>query len=202
MTQSPFHGQVRIGLAEDVVDARLLRALHGFGADYPGMGIDVHVNIPGTLLALLKQGALDVVIGSLCETQDPGTLLWSEPLVWACLEQPFTALREPLPLALFPEPCAYREAALLKLAQAGIAQRTAMLCTSINALRCAVLSGFAIAPLPMSQLGPGLTTLSPEHGLPVLPDAEFRLFTSHDADQEIVRTISQLIVEYCVTRRA
>jgi DNA-binding transcriptional LysR family regulator len=165
------------------------------------MEIEVQSNIPGTLLALMKQGQLDVVVGSLCETQDSGVLLWSEPLVWACSAQHFPLLRGPLPLALFPEPCAYRHAALLQLAQAGIAQRTAMLCISTNALRSAVLSGFAIAPIPLTQLGPGLTTLGPEHNLPALPDAEFRLFASPDADQEIVSTISRLIVEYCATRR-
>ena len=55
----------------------------------------------------------------------PGLALWREPLVWAWSGQPLVALPNPLPLALFPEPCPYREAALTRLAQAGIAQRSA-----------------------------------------------------------------------------
>jgi DNA-binding transcriptional LysR family regulator len=83
LTRTPFHGRLRIGLSEDFVESRLLRTVQDFAAQYPGMEIEVQVNIPGSLLALMKQGQLDVVIGSLCETSEAGLLLWQEPLVWA-----------------------------------------------------------------------------------------------------------------------
>ncbi|MNP81781.1 hypothetical protein D3C76_1802380 [compost metagenome] len=63
------------------------------------------------------------------------------------------------------------------------------------------MSGFALAPMAASQLGQGLTALGAEHGLPALPDAQFRLFAAPEADQPIVAAISALIVEYCATRR-
>jgi DNA-binding transcriptional LysR family regulator len=201
LTRSPFHGRVRIGVSEDFVEVRLLRALQDFAGQYPGMEIDVQVSIPGTLLERMKQGDLELVIGSLCETSEPGLLLWQEPLVWAWSTQPVMSLPIPLPLALFPEPCPYRAVALTRLAQAGIAQRTAMLCTSTAALRAAAMSGFAVAPMTVSQLGPGLSVLGAEHGLPDLPDAQFRLFSAAEADPGIVATLSQVIVEYCASRR-
>ncbi|KNH30153.1 LysR family transcriptional regulator [Pseudomonas syringae] len=202
LTRTPFHGRVRIGVSEDFVEARLLRSFQDFAAQYPGMEIDVQVGIPGTLLNLMKQGDLELVIGSLCETSEAGLLLWQEPLVWAWSAQPVTQLPTPLPLALFPEPCPYREIALRRLAQAGIAQRTTMSCTSIAGLRAAASAGFAVAPMTVSQLGQGLAALGAEQGLPDLPDAQFRLFTSAEADPTIVATLTQLIVEYCSTRRA
>ena len=202
LTRTPFHGRLRIGLSEDFVESRLLRTVQDFAAQYPGMEIEVQVNIPGSLLALMKQGQLDVVIGSLCETSEAGLLLWQEPLVWAWSAQPVTRLPTPLPLALFPAPCPYREAALTRLAQAGIAQRTAMLCSSTAGLRAAALAGFAIAPMPLSQLGQGLAVIGAEQGLPALPDAQCRLFASPDTDQAMVAAVTQLIVEYCSTRRA
>ncbi|WP_367371919.1 LysR family transcriptional regulator [Pseudomonas lini] len=201
LTRTPFHGRVRIGVSEDFVEPRLLRAFQDFAAQYPGMEIDVQVGIPGTLLNLMKQGDLELVIGSLCETSEAGLLLWQEPLVWAWSAQPVTQLPIPLPLALFPEPCPYREIALRQLAQAGIAQRTAMSCTSTAGLRAAALAGFAVAPMAVSQLGQGLGALGAEQGLPDLPAAQFRLFTSAEADQAIVAALTQLIVEYCSTRR-
>lgn len=82
------------------------------------MEIDIQVNIPGTLLERMQQGALDLVIGSLCETREPGLLLWQEPLVWASSAYLVGRLPTPLPLALFPEPCPYRAVALQRLAQA------------------------------------------------------------------------------------
>lgn len=202
LTRTPFHGRLRIGLSEDFVESRLLRTVQDFAAQYPGMEIEVQVNIPGSLLTLMKQGQLDVVIGSLCETSEAGLLLWQEPLVWAWSAQPVTRLPTPLPLALFPAPCPYREAALTRLAQAGIAQRTAMLCSSTAGLRAAALAGFAIAPMPLSQLGQGLAVIGAEQGLPALPDAQCRLFASPDTDQAMVAAVTQLIVAYCSTRRA
>ncbi|EJM09225.1 transcriptional regulator [Pseudomonas sp. GM18] len=201
LTRTPFHGRLRIGVSEDFVESRLMRIFQDFAAQYPGMEIDVQVGIPGTLLALMKQGHLELVIGSLCETSDAGLLLWQEPLVWAWSAQPVTQLPTPLPLALFPEPCPYREVALTQLARAGIAQRTAMLCSSTAGLRAAALAGFAVAPMPVSQLGQGLAVLGAEQGLPDLPDAQFRLFSAPEADQAIVAAVTQLIVEYCSTRR-
>jgi DNA-binding transcriptional LysR family regulator len=201
LTRTPFHGRLRIGVSEDFVESRLMRTFQDFAAQYPGMEIDVQVGIPGTLLASMKQGHLELVIGSLCETSDAGLLLWQEPLVWAWSAQPVTELPTPLPLALFPEPCPYREVALTQLARAGIAQRTAMLCSSTTGLRAAALAGFAVAPMPVSQLGQGLAVLGAEQGLPDLPDAQFRLFSAPEADQAIVAAVTQLIVEYCSTRR-
>jgi DNA-binding transcriptional LysR family regulator len=201
LTRTPFHGRLRIGVSEDFVESRLMRTFQDFAAQYPGMEIDVQVGIPGTLLALMKQGHLELVIGSLCETSDVGLLLWQEPLVWAWSAQPVTQLPTPLPLALFPEPCPYREVALTRLARAGITQRTAMLCSSTAGLRAAALAGFAVAPMPVSQLGQGLAVLGAEQGLPDLPDAQFRLFSAPEADQAIVAAVTQLIVEYCSARR-
>ena len=200
LTRTPFHGRLRIGVSDDFVEARLLRTLQDFAAQYPGMEIDVQVGIPGTLLNLMKQGHLELVIGSLCETSEAGLLLWQEPLVWAWSAQPVTQLPTPLPLALFPEPCPYREAALTRLAQAGIAQRTAMSCSSAAGLRAAALAGFAVAPMAVSQLGQGLAVLGDEHGLPELPDVQFRLFISTEVDRAIAAAVTQRVMDYCSGR--
>lgn len=202
LTRTPFHGRLRIGVSEDFLDARLLRTLQDFAGHYPGMEIDVQVGIPGILLGLMKQGQLEVVIGSLCDTQEDGVLLWQEPLVWVTAAQPLTRLPQPLPLALFPEPCPYREAALRHLAEADIAQRTAVSCTSVAAMRAALQSGFAVGPLPISQVGPGLAVIEARFGLPALPDAVFRLFVAPQADKPVMTALSHTIVEYCAARRA
>ncbi|NWB85806.1 LysR family transcriptional regulator [Pseudomonas gingeri] len=200
LTRSAFQGSLRIGVSEEFADARLLRELQAFAADYPGMQLKVQVSIPGSLLTLMKQGELDLVVGSLCESSEPGLALWQEPLVWAWSAQPLGTLPTPLPLALFPEPCPYREAALTRLAQAGITQRTAMLCTSYAALQAAALAGFAIAPMTLSQVSQGLAVLGAEHGLPPLPDAEFRLFSAPEADPLIIEAITRVIIRYGASR--
>lgn len=79
---------MRIGVSEEFADARLVRELQTFVAGYPGMQVKVQVGIPGSLLALMRQGELDLVVGSLCESDEPGLALWQEPLVWAWTAQP------------------------------------------------------------------------------------------------------------------
>ena len=83
-----------------------------------------------------------------------------------------------------------------QLALAGVPQRMAMLCTSGASLRAAVEGGFAIAPMPVSQLTPGLIALSVEHGLPLLPEAEFMLMTSPTGDQAVLSALADRIVEH------
>ncbi|WP_093384543.1 LysR family transcriptional regulator [Rugamonas rubra] len=192
---SHYRGRARIGIAEDFAETALLRALRGFADAYPGIELEVQVGIPGDLLRQMKEGALDIVVGSQCGGPARGRLLWREPLVWARAAQASVTLPSPLPLALFPEPCPYREAALASLARCGMAQRTVMVCNSSAGLRAAALSGFALVPLPASRLGDGLVATA--QGLPPLPDAEFMLFLAAGGDQAMLAALAERIVDSC-----
>ncbi len=52
-----------------------------------------------------------------------------------------------------------------------------------------------------ASVGQGLVLLGAEHELPDLSEVQFQLFTSPEADPAIVAAVTQLIVEYCATRR-
>ncbi|WP_043511454.1 LysR family transcriptional regulator [Halomonas sp. BC04] len=184
LTSSSFHGCLRLGVAEDLANERLMTTLKRFMKRHPLADVEVRVGIPSDLLTSMRQGHLDMVLGAQCVEQEAGICLWREPLVWAWAEGESCELPSPLPLALFPEPCPYREIALAELAMAGIAQHTAMLCMSGAGMLAAATSGFAIAPMPVSQLAPGLVALSPEHGLPSLPDVEVRLVSAASNDEQ------------------
>ncbi|PHV08724.1 LysR family transcriptional regulator [Janthinobacterium sp. BJB412] len=190
-----YRGRARIGLAEDFAETALLRALQAFADEYPGIELEVQVGIPGDLLRQMEGGALDIVVGSQCGGPARGRLLWREPLVWARAAQASVTLPSPLPLALFPEPCPYREAALASLARCGMAQRTVMVCNSSAGLRAAALSGFALVPLPAGRLGDGLVAAA--QGLPPLPDAEFMLFVAAGGDQALLAALAERIVDSC-----
>ncbi|MCC5884385.1 MAG: LysR family transcriptional regulator [Halomonas sp.] len=202
ITRSSLQGTIRLGVAEDFAQARLLTTLKSFMGCHPMVDIEIRVGIPGDLVVAMHQGHLDMVLGAQCGEQGTGTCLWREPLVWAWSAQASKELPSPLPLALFPEPCPYREIALAQLAMAGIAQRTAMLCMSGASLHAAAATGFAIAPMPLSQLTPGLVALSSEHGLPSLPDAHIMLVTetSHGEQALLTALADTLLAEMRPTR--
>lgn len=204
LSSSAVHGCLRLGVAEDLAHERLMTTLKRFMKRHPLADVQVRVGIPSDLLASMRQGHHDMVLGAQCGEQEAGICLWREPLVWAWAEDEPWKLPSPLPLALFPEPCPYREIALAQLAMAGIAQHTAMLCMSGAGMRAAAASGFAIAPIPISQLGPGLIALSSEHGLPSLPDAEVRLVTEDSADEQglLAALTDALVTELAPVRAA
>jgi DNA-binding transcriptional LysR family regulator len=186
LARAPFHGRVRVGLSEDFAQVPILRALQAFGADRPGLQVEVQVGIPGALLSKMNEGNIELVLGSQCEGEEMGRLLWREPLVWAWADHTGVDLPDPLPLAVLPEPCPYREVALERLAKAGISQRTVMICASNASLRAAAISGFAVAPLIASQLRNGLVRVPKSYGLPELPEAEFKLFAASNGNTSVL----------------
>jgi DNA-binding transcriptional LysR family regulator len=181
-------GQIRLGIAEDFAQSTLLNRLSSFVLLHPSLDIEVTVGIPGTLLGQLQEGALDIVLGSHCDSTRIGRLMWQEPLVWACapnISLPLS-LSKALPLAFFPEPCPYRQVALAELARVGIASKIAMVCSSFESMRCAVRSGFAIAPMTPSQMTADLVIADNSLGLPPLPAVRFSLFTADSAQSPLL----------------
>lgn len=186
-------GTVRIGMSEDFAQARIMERLHAFGLRNPNVQFDITIGIPGALLQMMERGELDFVIGGRCRDDRPGRPLWREPLVWAAAEWLSVDSSAPLPLAVFPEPCPYREAALAALAHAGVANRIAVVCPSSGGLLAAVRAGLAVAPMLASRLDGGLRALKTDARLPALPEVEFTLFGTTNTNA--------LIEELCAEAR-
>lgn len=167
---------VRIGAMDDLMSTWLPEVLCRFQSMHPGATLEVRVGNAGQLLASMDQGELDLVIGCRCHGDQAGQVLWREPLLWACASDGLFVGDDPLPLALFPEPCPYRDAALAALAAAGREWRIATVSPSVAALRGAILSGLAISPLNRSAFTPQMQVMGSESGLPALPDVEFALY--------------------------
>ena len=108
--------------------------------------------------------------------QDDGELLWEEELVWAWGEDKPWKPGERVPLAVFPDPCVYREAAIAALGKARRAWLPAFESASMAGCLAAAQAGFAVAPVARSQLRQGLRALSREDGMPALPNARFYAF--------------------------
>lgn len=176
---------VRIGATDDLMSTWLPGVLRQFQGMHPGAMLEVRVGNAAHLLASMDQGELDLVVGCRCQGDQAGQVLWREPLLWACAGDGPSG-SQPLPLALFPEPCPYRDAALAALAAAGHEWRVATVSPSVAALRGAILSGLAVSPLNRSSVTPPMQALGPESGLPALPDVEFAIYLRvQEGPQEI-----------------
>lgn len=192
-----IQGRIRVGCSEDFASTWLPHVLQSFNRAHPRASIELKVGITTELLQHKRLGQLDLEFGKQCaRVDDEGELLWEEPLVWAYSSTLKLAPDASLPLAVFPEPCVYREAAIAALTSSARPWRVAFESSSMAGCIAAALAGFAVTPIARSQLLDGLKELGPEHGLGAMTQARFYAFTEQNTPAvatlvEAVREIGQ-----------
>ncbi|WP_176059609.1 LysR substrate-binding domain-containing protein [Paraburkholderia sp. BCC1876] len=187
-----YGGKLRIAASEDFAGGWLPDAMRRFSAARRGLLLDLTVDIGDSLFRRHANGDFDLVIGSRCSASNAGTTLWREPLAWAF------ARHEPLPegdvpLACFPDPCPFREAAVKALALADMPYRIACESPSVMGIRAFARAGIAIAPVPRSVIDDELRELGVSEGLPELPDIEFVMM--YDAEKPAAVEFAEAIFQ-------
>ena len=170
LADAPHSRRLRLGAAEDLTDQWLPRVLRAFAKEHPHVRVELEIGIGRLLFDRLDKEELDVVIGGECSAPRGGRL-WTEPLVWAFADK--MDIPRILPMAFFPEPCPYREAALRALAAAAVEWQPACSSSSLAGVRAAAKAGLAITPLPKHAVGPGLRILGRIDGVPALPSVSY-----------------------------
>lgn len=184
-------GRVRIGVGEDLTDRWLPKVLSRIARECPEVEIELEIGLGPNLLEMVQTRQLDLAIGGVYDRRGAGHALWSEPLVWA-----FSASVEvpsELPLAFFPEPCPYREAALRALAGSPKRWRIVSLSSSVAGIRAAALAGLAVTPLPLQSVRPGLRVLGKAEKMPKLPEVQFVLKARETDTRPAVSALAALI---------
>ncbi len=165
-------GQVRIGAADEVAERFLPGMLRSFADSHPGVVVNVVIDDSKHLIAAMDEGRLDaaiVTMGNTSAARMNAEPLLQEQLVWGARRGSRTATERPLPVSVWEEGCAWREAAVVALRGAGIPWRVAFLCAHISGTRAAVLADLAVAPIPVSSLGGEIVDGGHAFGLPPLP---------------------------------
>jgi DNA-binding transcriptional LysR family regulator len=178
-------GLVRFGAPEYFDPATLASLLAQFNSRYPAIELEIHMGIGTDIAALYGRGLLDVAIinreidetdGTERNDNRPGDdvkVLYREGRVWAALPDMKLDSERPVPLALFPPPCAWRQLAQERLQSAGRRWTVALQSTGLSGIVTAVEAGLAISIFAQSGLGARLRALGPAQGLPALPDFEY-----------------------------
>ncbi len=173
-------GAIRLGTSEDFASGGLARALSMFRRINPRVRLEVEVGISRNLIRALDSGKLDLVLGKRAAGDRRGELLWREPVVWAYARGDELDANVPLPVAFFPEPCVFRDAAVHALCARGRSFEIVYVSASFAGLKAAASAGLAAAPLPASILSSDLRVLTGEDHVPALPEGEFVLFSRQD----------------------
>lgn len=176
LAQARPQAVLRLGVTEDFASRHLTEALAAFARGQAGLRLDLRCDLSLTLLAELDRGELDIAIVKQEPGQRAGIATWREAVCWAAARgQPAALPSLPIPLAVYPQGCIYRNRAIHALDKAGLPWRLAYTSPSLAGLQAALASGLALGPLGQSALRPDHRVLGPESGLPPLPDAELAL---------------------------
>jgi len=178
-------GLVRFGAPEYFDPGTLASLLAQFNSRYPAIELEIQMGIGPDIAASYGRGLLDVAIinreveeadGAERNVNGPDegtTVLYRERRVWAALRGLKIDSERPLPLALFPAPCAWRQLAQERLRSAGRRWTVALQSTGLSGIITAVEAGLAISIFAQSGLSPRLQALGPAQGFPALPNFEY-----------------------------
>lgn len=180
-------GVVRLGAPDDVGDRILPGVLKRFARTHPAIAVDVVIDQSSKLIKRMDERRLDITLLT-CQTDTlppGGEVLLTEQLVWAGAKGGSAHLREPIPVSMWEEGCAWRAGAVEGLNKLKIDYRIAYMSAHTTGQRAAILSDLAIAPLPESFVGDELVVLGEEDGLPPIGNYTLGMLVRSDGEPPV-----------------
>lgn len=191
VAESDFAGAIRLGAVQDLAEDILPQILADFSERFPRTRIEMLVERSRLLLEALEANRLDQAIAYKHDTPLMSERLCFRPMVWVGRRGSDLAKQRPLPLVLIEGPCAFRDATLSALGEAGIPWQVTLTSPSLACLASAVEAGLGVTARTPEMLGsrwPGLVEIDE---LPKLPEVELRLYRksegSNPASDELRR---------------
>lgn len=195
-TEPDIAGEVTLGVPDDYADRLLPRVLSAFARTHPHVELIVHCHGSSLLTGLIQKGGLDLAIVTHGDCSPMGEVVRREPLHWVGGPDHATHLADPLPLAVGPQSCCWRQMASQALDEANRRHRIAYTSSSAAALTSAVIAGLAVSVLPESAIRPEMRILSEKEGFPPLPLCEIAFIRARHA----ITAMHDALVEHIVTR--
>lgn len=182
----PIAGRLRLGVADHFVPRHLAPALARLSRTWPELRIEVEVGRSHELRARLGREELDLVLGKRRDGETEGRVIFTEAVVWVAAPGFTAPPGRPLPLAMLPQGCMFRDRALTALARAGIASEVVYTSPSLMGIAAAAQAGFAASVMGQTGLPEGLLEVP---GLPPLGTAEMCLFGDAAGQSPVVEPL-------------
>jgi len=182
----PVAGRLRLGVADHFLPRHLAPALARLSRTWPELRIEVEVGRSHELRARLAREELDLVLGKRRDGETEGRVIFTEAMVWVAAPDFTPAPGRPLPLAMLPQGCMFRERGLTALARAGLGSEVVYTSPSLMGVAAAAQAGFAATVLGRTGLLEGLVEL--DH-LPPLGTAEMCLFGDAAGQSPVVEPL-------------
>jgi len=186
MIAPPVAGRLRLGVADHFLPRNLAPVLARFSRAYPDVRLEVEVGRSHELRAAMAEGRLDLVLGKRRDGETEGRPIFTETIVWAAAPEWSPPADRPLPIAMLPQGCMFRDRALAALARAGLAFEVVFTSASLPGVAAAAQAGLAATVLGRTGLPPGLAELP---GLPACGTAEMCLFGDAEGRSALVEPL-------------
>jgi DNA-binding transcriptional LysR family regulator len=190
-------GIVRLGIPEDFAANRLAKALSNFARSRPGLRLDVRCDLSVQLRSDLDRGELDLALMKRDRGETGAIAVWPERLNWVTSRShPIDPRRNPVPLAVFPQGCLYRNRAIHALEAAGRAWHIAYTSPNFAGIQAAVSAGLGISILPDVAMLAEHRALSAKEGFSAITNTELALVVAPDASPA-TRRLADLLADFC-----
>ncbi|TCL75906.1 LysR substrate-binding domain-containing protein [Rhizobium sp. BK251] len=185
---------VRLGVPEDFAGRRLIDLLSGFSLASPHIRLDTVSGWSTELRRLLEAGEIDLALVKREPGDGASLASWNEELVW--VESASRPAREdPVPLAVFPVGCIYRERAIRAVERSGRRWRIAYTSQGLMGVQAAVASGLGISLLPSDAVLPEHRKLGPSEGFDDQPDSELALIKGRSRLSSETKFLADFLAE-------
>jgi DNA-binding transcriptional LysR family regulator len=169
MTNNTVAGKVRLGVPYDLVGTCLAPILKAYAEVYPQVEISLLCAASPELLTSLAKSEIDLAIVEQPQDRATGECLVIDRLVWVGAKAGNAHLKQPLPISLVADTCAFRPDVLAALQEDGRTWRTVFENGNIEATMATVRMDLAITAWLACTVAPDLDILGTEAGLPDLP---------------------------------
>ncbi|MEE9322123.1 MAG: LysR substrate-binding domain-containing protein [Granulosicoccus sp.] len=162
-------GVVRLGAPDDMIEQTLPALLCRFAQTHCAITVDVVVDSSSNLRQKVRAGELDLAMVTCAPNSAPDKdteILYEEPLTWAGARHGIAHEQNPLPISVWEEGCAWRNAGLKSLTECKRDYRIAFMSAHIAGQRAAIMADLAVAPIPVSACINGIVALGEKQGLP------------------------------------
>jgi len=170
-------GVVKIGAPSDYGEFVLPQALKRFAQTHPEVMVDAVIDQSVELRKRFAAGHLDLALVS-CSAEGQrinNEAIMTDQIVWVGAKGGQAYLRDPLPISLWDEGCAWRQSAIESLARVNRPYRVAFMTANVSGQRAAILADIAVAPMGRNFIGEDVQILGPETGLPSMGTYDLEL---------------------------
>ncbi|WP_347558012.1 LysR substrate-binding domain-containing protein [Robbsia sp. KACC 23696] len=176
MAQSTAAGKVRLGVPYDLVGTCIAPVLRSYGTLHPMVEIGLTCAASPDLLIALRNGEIDLAIVEEPVGPSAGECLSVQRLVWVGAKEGNAHLKQPLPISIVSDTCAFRPALLDALAVHGRDWRAVFENGNLEATTATVSADLTVGAWLAGTVPADLHILSASDGLPPLPSYAINLY--------------------------